>query len=491
MAFLDWLVIAVYGAAVVGIGAVANRRQKQADDYYLGGRNLPWWAVGISILATSFSAATLITYPGAAAVNGFALLQLQIGDLIGFGLAAAILIPVFRGAGLTTAYEYLGRRFGPAGRTLGAAVFVPQMLVRVGVLVYGPALVLQELLGWSLLTAIGVTGVIAITYSALGGIAAVVWTDAIQLLVVIAGVLASLAIIAGDLPGGFDTIFATEAAKTPVIDLARPVSQGHSLPWVLLAYGTLALGVAGTNQQAVQRYLSCRDVRDARRAALTGWGIGLIAVTVTLVLGVGLGAWFAHEGRIVKPDRMLATFVAERLPAGLGGLFVVAIFAAAMSSIDSAIHSMSTVTIIDGLKRWRPGDLGRELLVARLLTVAFGLLGIAAAFTVALAAGETTLLDTLLTWLGYFAGPIVGFFLLGVLTRAHGDFALEGVIVAFAGVATSVARDLPGLAGFHPLWLAPAAALVTFGYGVVGSRFAAPGEPAPDLRSGPPGSRAG
>jgi len=406
MAFLDWLVIAIYGAAVVGIGAAANRKQTKADDYYLGGRNLPWWAVGISILATSFSAATLITYPGAAAQSGFALLQLQVGDLIGFGIAAVILIPVFRGAGLTTAYEYLGRRFGPTGRSIGALVFVLQTLVRIGVLVFGPALVLQELLGWSLLTSIGVTGAVAIAYSALGGIAAVVWTDAIQFAVVLIGVVAALVIIAGDLPDGFASIFATDAAKTPVVDLAQRAGQAYSWQWTLLAYGTLALGVAGTNQQAVQRYLSCRDVGDARRAAMTGWGIGLVAVAVTLLLGVGLGAWFGHAERELKPDRMLATFVAERLPAGLVGLFVVAIFAAAMSSIDSAIHAMSTVTIVDGLKRWRPEALGRELRVARLLTVEFGLLGIGAAF--AIAGSQTTLLDTLWRWLGYFPGPIVG-----------------------------------------------------------------------------------
>ncbi|MHC5011372.1 MAG: sodium:solute symporter family transporter, partial [Planctomycetota bacterium] len=169
---LDWIVLAAYGSAVVAIGIWANRRQKTPEDYLLGGRRMRWWAVGVSLIATSFSSAALIGATGFGFAKGMGYLQLQLGDLLAIALACALFLPFFSRLRLTTAYEYLERRFGVAARTVASALFVFQTLLRTGILVLGPALALSAVLGVDLRWAIAVSGVAAILYSATGGIAA-------------------------------------------------------------------------------------------------------------------------------------------------------------------------------------------------------------------------------------------------------------------------------------------------------------------------------
>ncbi|MHC4341214.1 MAG: sodium:solute symporter family transporter [Planctomycetota bacterium] len=235
-----------------------------------------------------------------------------------------------------------------------------------------------------------------------------------------------------------------------------------------MPYGVLALSLFGTGQQAVQRFLSCTDLGAARRAALTGWAAGTVTLGLTLFLGVCLYSWskLAPAGAdfaAAKGDEVLPRFIALRLPAGVAGLMLAAIFAASMSSLDSAIHSMSTVTIVDFLRRFgrRKQEAGTELLIARFGTVLFGLLAVAGALYAAEA--STQILETMVTWLGYFAGPLLGLFLLGMLTkRATERSALLGVGVAFAAEIAVLSTAGPKPWGFHPLWLAPGSFAVTF-----------------------------
>lgn len=475
---LDWVVVALYGAVVVAIGAWANRRQKNTEDYFLGGRRMRWWAVGISLIATSFSSVALIGFTGYGFAKGMDYLQLQIGDLVAILLACAVFLPFFARLRLTTAYEYLERRFGVGARTVASALFIGQTLLRTGVLVLGPALALSAVTDLGLEVAIVLSGVAALLYSAAGGITAVVWTDMIQLAVVVVGVVICLGIVFGDVPGGASAVWdhAAAAGKLEVVSLEPSLGTVFSLWGALLAYGVLALGIAGTNQQAVQRYMSCTDLRSAKRAALLGWAIGFVAVALTLFLGVSLSAWsaLAEGGAVLEGanDKVLPLFILHRLPAGLSGLLVAAIFAASMSSMDSAIHSMSTATLVDFVRRFRKRTLmpAAELRFARLLTAAFGVVSIGLALLAA--RGERGLVDTLITWLGYFAGPLLGLFALGVLTRRVGEAgALIGTSAGAGLVVAAVLLDLPAAWGFHPLWLAPVALLVTIGVGILAGGF--------------------
>ena len=473
MALLDWIVIGVYGAAVLGIGWWANRRQTSSEAYFLGGRSLPWWAVGVSLIATSFSSASLIGGTGWGFANGLGYLQLQIGDLLAIGVVALVFLPFFAGLGITTAYEYLERRFGALARSLGSLLFMAQTLLRTSLLIYAPALALSTLLGWDLTTAIVVTAVAAIVYSVFGGISAVVWTDLIQFGVILVSVAMCLWIVVSDVPGGLSAVLdhAAEAEQLEPVSVEWNPRSPFNLAGSILAYGILALSLFGTGQQAVQRFLACEDVRAARRAAFTGWAAGAIAVGACLFLGVCLSAWveLAPNGTPLgaKADQVLPAFVGARLPAGAAGLLLAAIFAAAMSSIDSAIHSISTCTIVDFVVRYSknpPDDRGR-LRAARWVTALVGVVSIGGALLAA--EGDKSLLDTMIKWLGYVAGPLLGLFLLGMLTRRATQVgALLGVLAAATGIAIAVlgtdAFNLKTEAAWHPLWLAPASALATF-----------------------------
>ncbi|MHC4955955.1 MAG: sodium:solute symporter family transporter [Planctomycetota bacterium] len=469
MEALDYVVMAVYAAAVLGIGVWAHRKQKVSEDYFLGGRRLRWWAVGISLVATSFSSVSLIGGTGYGYSRGMGWLQLQIGDLVALVIVCAVFLPFYAKLHLTTAYEYLERRFGGAARTVGSLLFLGQTAVRAAILVYGPALALQAVVGWSVETSIVVSAAAAIAYSAFGGIAAVVWTDCIQFTVIVVAVLATLFVVASDIPGGAGAAmdYASDHNRLEAVTLSTDPKTPMNLLGSLVPYMVLALSLYGTGQQAVQRYLCCKDLRSARRAALTGWAAGTAALSIALLLGVFLFAWHelapAAEGfALDKGDKVLPKFLATRMPAGLAGLMLAAIFAASMSSLDSAVHSMSTCFLVDFVRRYtkRPPDERRELRLARVTTVVIGI--IATLGALAAARAETTLLETMVNWLGYFAGPLLGLFLLGMLTtKVEERAALWGVAMG-AAYAVVLAWFKPVLP-FHTLWVAPISCVVTVG----------------------------
>ncbi len=492
---VDLLIVALYGGAVVAIGFAAQKKQKTSADYFLGGGRMAWWAVGISILATSFSSTALVGGVGFGYEHGLFYAGLQLGDLLGFGIVCLVFMRWFHGRSYTTAYEFLEERLGPWARSLASLLFILQTLVRTGLLVYAPALVLATLLGWPIEAAIAVTAVAAIAYSSFGGIAAVVWTDLIQVIVIIVAVVASLALVASDLPSVEEAV--THAAETGRLDVFRdkPWNTGFSLPWILVAYGVLSLQVAGTNQQAVQRYLACADLRAARKAAMTGWAVGAVVVVLTLVLGVAIQAWHAVLPEALpgdlKGDQVIAAFIERRLPPGLAGLLIAAIFAASMSSLDSAIHSLSTALTVDFLRRFgRNQDRRRELVRARFATVVFGLVALGVAIYTARAPDARGLLEDMIVWLGYFAGPFVGLFLLAMTTRRVSQAGACGaVLAAFAAQAACVGWDLPARlaleGGLHRLWYAPASLLLTLLLGLL-SGLVWPRKAASAPAGGPP-----
>ena len=455
---IDYGVMALYGAAVLSIGWLVNRRQKDSEDYFLGGRRLPWWAVGVSLIATSFSSVSLIGGTGSGYSSGMGWLQLQIGDLVALALVAAIFIPFFSGLGLTTAYEYLEKRFGGATRTLASSLFLGQTMLRAAVLVYGPALALAAVFHWPVEACILVAAGAAIVYSVFGGIGAVVWTDMIQLAVIVVAVTVSISVLAGEVPGGFGAILDRAAAdgKLGVVETDFDPGTPMNLVGAVVPYMVLAFSLFGTGQQAVQRFLSVKSVRDARKVAITGWVLGTFALGISLFLGVCLSSWqalapAAKDFVVAKGDQILPAFVADRLSGGLGGLMLAAIFAASMSSMDSAIHSMSTAWIVDFRRRGRRPPLTpeAELRTARRATAVIGVLAIGGALYAAEA--ETQILETLVTWLGYFAGPLLGLFLLGLASTHANQFgAISGTCLTFGAVIFLVSPNW--LPGGTPLW---------------------------------------
>jgi SSS family solute:Na+ symporter len=307
--------------------------------------------------------------------------------------------------------------------------------------------------------------------------------------IAIFAVVYCLVLVTGDVPGGVGAVLDHARAKGQLEAVTVSADRGSlNLTTALVPYAVFACSLFGTGQQAVQRFLSCRDLASARRAAFSAWAIGAVAVSLTLFLGVCLGAWadLVPEGAsIAKGDRILPSFIGTRLPPGVAGLLVAAVLGASMSSLDTPIHSTSTALLVDFVRRFsrRPPTPRAELLWARVATAGFGVaatLGaLYAAHEARRAGGEYRgILNTLLAWLGYFAGPLLGLFLLGMLTRrANERGALVGVVAAFGGTVLAVAAGGGKPFGFHPLWLAPASAAVTGGVGWAASLLGPPPDP--------------
>ena len=304
-------------------------------------------------------------------------------------------------------------------------------------------------------------GVIAILYTVLGGISAVIWTDVIQFAIMSIGILASMAVVVWGTPGGWGTIFA-EAGAAGKLDVLHTddLMAGTGLLTAVFGYGLLALSLFGTNQQPVQRYMTVREPRDAQRALLLGVGAGVLGVTLSLLLGVFLFIFYQHYPELLpaglSPDQIMPHFVNTEVPPVLTGALVAAVFAAAMSSLDSALNSLAAALTVDFLTRFRPrtSEVAR-LRFAKVVVVTAGVAGIA----VGIYASRTgaPLIDLILSFMGYFAGGLLGLFLLGMLTRrANGHGAFVGAIVGTLVVlmVTDNGFGLPrlyALFGFEPI----------------------------------------
>lgn len=357
MSVLDWGIIAIYGLVVLGIGFRASRKQTNTDEYFRGERQIPWWAIGLSIIATSFSAASLLGGPGEGFNHGFLYLQLQLGDLVGYLLVIALFLPFFVGLNLTTAYEYLEQRFDTKTRALGSLCFLLFVIARLGGLLYAAALVVATVSGLPLWGAILLVGAVSVVYTTAGGISAVVWTDVLQFAMIFVGLAAGIWAAAVGVPGGLGQLWqaAGEGGRLTLFNPSWEPDSIRALPTALVAYGMLAFAVAGTNQQSVQRYVSCADEPSARKAILLGWFSGFVGVAATLLLGVLLFGFYQINPGLPEdtaPDGILPYFIVNQVPAGASGFLVAAIFAAAMSSIDSALHSLATCMTVDFYQRF-------------------------------------------------------------------------------------------------------------------------------------------
>lgn len=454
MSAIDWAIVAVYAAIMIAIGVVASRKQSGTDEYFRGSRQMPWWAIGFSIIATSFSGAALLGGAGEGYNNGLLYLQLQLGDLIGYGLVIALFLPFFVGLNLTTAYEYLERRFDSKTRSLGSICFLLFVIARLGGLLYAAALAVSTVISIPLPAAILLVGIISIVYTVAGGIAAVVWTDVLQFFMVFVGLGAGIWAASAGVDGGFAQLWSTAAAagKFSLIDTTWDPSNIRSLPTAVTAYGMLAFAVAGTNQQSVQRYVSCATVADGRKAILLGWASGLIGVGATLVLGTLLYSFYTLNPGLpeeIAGDAILPYFIVNNVPAGAAGLLVAAIFAAAMSSIDSALHALATCMTVDFYERYSsaPVNESRSLRVAQGLIVVWGIVGILAAFYAA--STQENLLPFLIKYVTLSLGPLLGLFLMGVLVpKVNATGAFYGTVVAALILIVLTVSGSLGLPGF-------------------------------------------
>jgi SSS family transporter len=456
---LDYAVLILYFGMLVGMGVYFARRERTTEIFFLGGRRIPWWAVGLSIFGTSLSAITYLAIPAKAFATDWVFILSNLGILVIAPFVVRYYLPRFREAPITTAYEYLETRFNLAIRIYGSLVFLCFQIGRLAIVLFLPALALSAATGLNIYACILVMGVLTSIYTVMGGIEAVIWTDVLQSIVLVTGALAVIAVVAWNVDGGFAGIVSTgwDAGKFHTFNWTWDATT--TAVWVCVFGNALSMAYPSTaDQTVVQRYLSTSTEREAAKAV---WTNALLTIPVSvLFFGIGTAIWVfykAHPGLLdprLNVDAIMPLFVAEQFPQGLSGLLIAGVFAAAMSSLDSSINSMATVVVNDYYRRIRPAITdAHSLRVARGLTLLFGALGTGLALLLA-QLNAPSLFDQWLQILGLVGGGLAGIMALGVFTkRGNGTGAIVGAVASAVAVflvarQTNIHFFLHGAIGF-------------------------------------------
>ena len=437
LASLDWIVIAIYLLSLVAMGFYFSRREESTDDFFLAGRRIPWWAAGISIFATQLSAITFMAIPAKAYETDWVYFVQSIGIFLMAPVVAYLFLPFYRRLNLTTAYEYLERRFSLLVRLLGSGQFILAQVGRVAVVVFLPALALSAVTGIDVTVCIGLMGLLAIIYTVLGGIEVVIWSDVLQTAVLLGGAVVAAWIMIAGIPGGLGGAIdqASAVEKLRWANLEFDLTEAVLL---VVLFGAIFNNIIPytADQAVIQRYLTTPDEASARRALWTG---GILAIPASILffgLGTLLYVYYHANPDQLGPtnavDQILPWFIVHQMPAGISGLVIAGIFAAAMSSIDSSMNSVSTAFTTDFYRRFRPEIDDRQALrVARWVTVIFGVIGTAAALLIA-TLDVKSVLDLWFQVLGLFASGLCGLFFLGIFWPRAGAIAAIGGLVASA-----------------------------------------------------------
>ena len=466
---------------MVALGLLIGRKQKDLSGYLLGGRDLPWYSILGSIVATETSTATFLSIPGItfAATGDMRFLQLTIGYILGRVIVAVVLIPLYFKGQIYTAYEVLEQRFGGVVKSVAAVLFLITRNLGDGLRLFLAGIALEKVLDISLPVAIIILGIATIAYTFSGGLRAVIWSDCIQLLIYMIGGLMALAILIQSIPGGWGEVmaFAEQTERMRIFDLRFVGGENFNFwtePYTLwagiLGGALLTLGTHGTDQMFVQRYLAARSQRDASKAVIFSGFIVMGQFTLFLIIGIALACYYERvvPTTFEKNDEVFATFVVEQLPIGLVGLTLAAIFAAAMSTLSSSLHSSATSMVADLYlpHHQRKGAVihpDQQVRISKRFAILFGVIQIALGISASWIS-DSVIRDALAI-AGFTAGIMLGLFCLGVLTRkANQSGALIGII---AGIIVLSYIKFGTEAAWT--WLAVIGSLTTFTIGIFAS----------------------
>ncbi len=489
---IDIAVIVLYlvGCIALGVRIGKGAGGQGLKGYFLGESNIPAWAVMISIVATETSAVTFLSVPGRGYRGDLTFLQLAFGYILARIFVAVVLLPAYFKGEIFTAYQVLERRFGGATQKAASILFLISRTIASGLRLFLAAKVLEVVTGWGIVPSILIIGGSTLLYTFLGGIKAVVWTDVVQFFIYLVGAGFALGILLRQIPGGWSTIWqlGQSVDKFRVIDLGTeglptPMSPGWTA-WSLGGYvmailskpytiwagviGGLVLdtGTHGADQMMVQRYLSARSQRQAAWALV---GSGFVILTqFALFLTIGVGLWVLYEGRPFDQDAEFATFIKEYLPVGLRGLVVAAIFSVSMSTMSGALSASASSTVNDLYRPLFPATDERWLLrLSKGLTAFWALVQVGVA--VAAIRLKQSVVDNALSVASFVMGPLLGLFLLGLLTRSVGQrAAFVGMIAGIAATSavafgTSVAYPWYSVVGSGTVFLVAVAVNPLFG----------------------------
>ncbi len=431
---LDLAIIALYLVGITLFGLRFRKRQRSLRDYFLAGRDIPWWAIALSIVAAETSTLTIISIPGLAYDTNLTFLQVVMGYVVGRVVISFVLLPHYFRGDLYTAYELIERRFGRALRSLTAGLFLLTRAAAEGVRVYAVAIVVSIALGTGEVASIAIITILTLIYTFEGGLAAVIWTDVVQTVIYVGGTLVGLVTILHLVPGGWPAIHAAAAAagKLQVFDFTPTFWLPYTF-WAGVIGGTAFTTAShGTDQLLVQRLLAARNQKQSATALISSGLALLFQFALFLIVGVMLWAFYrVPSANFGKADRIYPTFIVTQMPHGISGLLIAAVLAAAMSNLSAALNALSSSTIMDFFLRFRPQtDERKRIRLSRLATFFWAVVLFGLALLALQKVGRVVEVGLQIAALAY--GALLGVFLLGVLTkRANQRGAMAGMLFGF------------------------------------------------------------
>lgn len=462
---LDLGVIVVYLTGMAAVGAWFSRRNRSTEEYFVGGRSFPGWALGLSMLGTSISSVTFLAFPAAAYVLDWRQLVSNLTLPMVAVLAVVVFIPFFRRGQLTSAFEYLEDRFGPGARLYGTLSFILLQLIRLANVLFLVSIPVSLLTGIEMQYVIVAVGLFIAFYTVAGGFDAVIWTDVVQSIVLWFGGLLCFGYIAWNLPEGPQQIISVGAKHNKFHLGAMDFNFGERTFWVVALIGVFNwLAMYSSDQNVVQRYVAARSLGAARRAVVLYSLLAVPTWAFFFFVGTCVFVWYqVHpdpEVSMLEADQVFPYFILTQIPAGLAGLTIAGVLAAAMSSLDSSINSIATVTTVDLLKPYlaRNRDDQFYLRTARWIATAAAAVMIGGAILFSEVEKESM---NDLTWIvaSVFGGCLVGLFMVGFFTRRVDAFsamtALAVSILLNGYLGFAVAGWLPGTitVTIHSYWV--------------------------------------
>jgi SSS family transporter len=495
---LDLAVVVVYVLGMTLLGVWFTRAQKDLRTYFVGGRNVGWFLVLVSIVATETSAVTFLSVPGVAYnPNGgnLTFLQLSFGYIIGRCLVAWFLLPQYMRGDLFSGYQVLRERFGPSVQRVASGLFLVTRTIADGLRIFLTALLLS-CVGWSMETAILIVGVITIIYTYLGGMKAVIWTDLIQFTIKIAGAALAFAFILHLLPGGWNQFLAEgeAAGKFRLIDLDWDPTVAFNLWAGVIGGAVFSMTSHGADQLMVQRYLCARSLTHARVALVSSGFVILIQFLLFLSVGVGMfvlakAGLFSEAERAARNDEVFPLFIIHTLPTGVVGILIAAVLAAAMSTLSSSLNSSANALVTDFYRPLRPHHPEKwYVFLSRVLTAVWGVAQMGVAYIAYQGGSTDSVVNRVLAVAGATFGLVLGLFILGSARAPVGSrSALIGLVCGAAGVFSVWLPTVFGSPVLAWPWFAPIGTATTVLVALAANRFERKprAENAPEPKSAP------
>jgi SSS family transporter len=484
---LALIVVYLVGITIFGL-RFRNSGKKGADgqpdkslkNYFLASNTIPWWAIALSIVSAETSTLTIISVPGIAFAGDFGFLQIVLGYMIGRVVVAVLFLPKYFQGEMLTAYQLIDQRFGPVLHKVTAGLFLLTRAAAEGVRVFAVSIVVGIAIGTNDTLSIGIISLLTLLYTFEGGMAAVIWTDVVQMAIYIGGTIVAISTLGTHVPGGWSHIqeVAGAAGKFHLFNFAFNLTQSYTF-WAGVLGGTfLTMASHGTDQLMVQRMLAARNLGESRLALLSSGVVILLQFTLFLLIGAGLFVFYGlHPQAFSSADRIFPTFIVQQMPVGIAGLLIAAILAAAMSNLSAALNSLSSTTVVDFYMHLRPQADDRErMLISRSSTVLWAVVLFAIAVYSIHAGGKGHVVETGLSIASVAYGCLLGVFLLGTLTRYATQWgSIIGMICGFTLNLYLWQGSFPAHVGAITIphiaftWFVLIGAIVTFAIGSLAS----------------------